>query len=105
MHIPVAPVQHILLDGEGIPRTINRRVKVKMIAQKYLIAGESAEAIAEHYGITLADVYAALVYYHDNRAYFGQQAHEIEPLAEDARRYSAELKAKILQRQQEKGEK
>lgn len=75
-----------------------------MIAQKHLSAGESAEAIAEHYGIRLADVYAALAYYHDNRAYFDEQAHDIEALAEEARRYSAELKAKILQRQRGEGD-
>lgn len=96
--------KHILLDDEGVPRTINRRVKVKMIAQKHLMAGENTETIAEHYGITLADVYAALAYYHDNRAYFDQQAREIEPLAEAARRYTTELKAKILERQQGEGE-
>lgn len=105
MNIPIAPVQHILLDDEGVPRTINRRVKVKMIAQKHLTAGESAEAIAEHYGIRLADVYAALAYYHDNRAYFDQQAREVEPLVEEAQRYTSELRSKILQRQQGDSEK
>ena len=105
MQIPVAPVQHILLDNKGVPRTINGRVKVKMIAQKYLIAMESVETIAGHYGISLADVYAALAYYHDNLTYFDQQVRESEPLTEEAQRYTAELKAKILQRQGRDGEK
>jgi uncharacterized protein (DUF433 family) len=92
------PVLHIQLDEQGIPRTINRQIKVNMIAQKHLIAGESVEAIAEHYDITLADVYAALSYYYDNRESFEQRAREIEPLAKEAQQYSDELKAKIQQR-------
>lgn len=98
MSAAIAPVQHILIDDEGIPRTINQRVKVKMIAQKHLIAGETVDDIAAHYGITLADVYAALAYYHDNLVYFEQQETELQPLADDARRYSAELKARINER-------
>jgi uncharacterized protein (DUF433 family) len=47
-------------------------VKVSMIAQRHLKAGETVEAIAAQYGITLADVYAALAYYYDNRAFFEQ---------------------------------
>lgn len=97
-----APVLHIMIDDDGIPRTINRRVKVKMIAQKYIWGKESVEDIAEHYGITLADVYAALSYYHDNQEYYEQQERELQPLIEEGKRYSAELKAKILKRMQEK---
>jgi uncharacterized protein (DUF433 family) len=92
------PMLHIELDESGTPRTINRRVKVRMIAQKHLNAGEPVEAIAAHYGITLADVYAALAYYYDNRASFDQHARELQPLIDDAQRYSDELKAKIRQR-------
>src|SRR5215207_1618156 len=93
---------HIEIDEDGIPRTINRRVKVKMIAQKVIVGGESVEAVAEHYGITLADAYAALAFYYDNRAYFEQKARELHPLIDDAERYSADLKAKILKRMQRK---
>jgi uncharacterized protein (DUF433 family) len=87
----------IQLDADGTPRTINRRVKVRMIAQKHLTAGESVEAIAEHYDITVADVYAALTYY-DNRASFEQHDRELQPLINEAQRYSDDLNAKIRQR-------
>lgn len=96
------PVIHILIDDDGIPRTINRRVKVKMIAQKFF-GGLTADEITEHYGIELADVYAALAYYHDNREYFEAQARELEPLIEEAKKYSADLKAKVLKRMADKG--
>jgi uncharacterized protein (DUF433 family) len=92
------PILHIQIDGEGTPRTINRRVKVSMIAQRHLKAGETVEAIAAQYGITLADVYAALAYYCDNRAFFAQHERELQPLIDDAQRYSDELKANIQKR-------
>ena len=91
------PVIHIQLDDDGIPRTINRHVKVKMIAQKDRV-GDTVNEITEHYSITVADVYAALAYYHDNLDYFDAQARELEPVIEEAKRYSATLKAKVLQR-------
>jgi hypothetical protein len=55
----LTPVVHILIDENGVARTINRRVKVKMIVQKHLLGGEPLLAIAEHYGIDLADVHAS----------------------------------------------
>jgi uncharacterized protein (DUF433 family) len=85
----------VQIDQHGIPRTINRRVKVMMIAQKHLKAGESIEAIADHYGITLADVHAALAYYYDNRIFFEQHEQKLQPYIEDAQRYSDQLKQKI----------
>ena len=92
------PVLHIQLDEDSTPRTINGHVKVNMIAQKHLKAGEAVESIAEQYGITVADVYAALTYYYDNHASFEQHKQELQPLLDDAQRYSDELKAKIEQR-------
>jgi uncharacterized protein (DUF433 family) len=94
------PILHIEIDEDGIARTINRRVKVKMIAQKHLMAGESVAEIAEHYAITPADVHAALAYYYDNRDDFEEQERELRPLIEEAQKYSEELKAKILKRMQ-----
>lgn len=96
------PVLHIELDEAGVPRTINRRVKVRMIAQMHLEAGASAEQIAEHYDIAVADVYAALAYYYDNRRYFEQQAAELQPLIDTARRQSEELRARLVERMQQK---
>jgi uncharacterized protein (DUF433 family) len=97
-----APVeqQRVQVADNGIPRTINRRVKVHMIAQKYGIGQQSPADIAEHYGITLADVHAALAYYYSNRAYFDERERAVEPIIEQARAYTAELKAKIQQRMQ-----
>ena len=94
------PIIHIELDEQAIPRTINRRVKVSMIALKYN-NGEPAEDIAAHYDITLADVYAALAYFHDNRAYFEAREQTVQPLLEQAKRNTADLNAKIEARLQQ----
>lgn len=93
-----APVLHIEFDDVGIPRTINRRVKVHMIAQMHLTAGETIETIAEHYGISLADVHAAMTYYYDNLPYFKQRERELQPLIDEAQQRTAELNARIRER-------
>lgn len=63
-----APVLHIQIDDNDIPRTIDKRVKVNMIAVKH-IYGVSADEIANHYGIDLAHIYATLAYYYDNQSH------------------------------------
>lgn len=66
------PVEHITVDGDT-PRTRNRNVKVRMIAQMHFDGGASVEEVAEHYEISLADVYSALTYYFDHKAYFDER--------------------------------
>ncbi|MEL7236367.1 MAG: DUF433 domain-containing protein, partial [Chloroflexota bacterium] len=90
-----APILHIEIDEYGAARTINGHVKVRMIAQKHLTARESVEEVAAHYDIEVADVYAALAYYHDNRASYDRQDRELESLIEAGKQRSAELKARI----------
>ncbi len=89
---------HIMLDEDGIPRTINRFVKVNMIALKHQ-NGDTPAELAEHYGITLADVYAALAYYHDNRPYFEARRRYIESLpmdnVVDGAAFRAEVEARM----------
>lgn len=69
-----------------------------MIAQKYVDGGESIDAIADHYGITVADVHAALAYYYDNLAHFAQRDAEIQPILDEAKRYTEALNARIRRR-------
>jgi uncharacterized protein (DUF433 family) len=92
------PIVHILIDEDSNARTINRRVKVKMIAQKYLLGGETIPVIADHYGIELADVHAALAYYYDNRAAMDAEIARDEALIQQVGVSNAELKSKIRQR-------
>ncbi len=92
------PILHIKLDNEGTPRTINGHVKVKMIARQHLEAGLSISEVAEHYGISLSDVYSALSYYHDNKAQMDVDREEIEALLEHVGVSNDDLKKKVLKR-------
>lgn len=61
----------------GKPRIAGHRIKVQDIAIWYEDMGLSADEIVYHYpSITLADVYAALAYYHDFREEIRQQIRE-----------------------------
>lgn len=93
----VAKVPTVLLqiDENGTPRTINKRVKVHMIASKHIHSKLSVEDVARHYDINVADVYAALAYYHENADYFSEREANLKSLQDDAREYTANLRAKI----------
>ena len=62
---------HITVEPEfcgGKPHVTGHRVKVQHVALWHERQGKSAdEIVAEHPGLTLADVHAALAYYYDNR--------------------------------------
>lgn len=92
-----APIMLIQIDDDGHARTVNRRVKVHMIALKHRY-GETIEAIAEHYGISLADVHAALTYYHDNKEAMDAETARKEALARELGVSGEELRMKIEQR-------
>jgi uncharacterized protein (DUF433 family) len=51
----------------GKPRIRGRRITVQDIAIWHEQLGQSADEIATEYGLTLADVYAALACYFDHR--------------------------------------
>lgn len=93
-----APALHVFLDDKGTPRTINRHVKVSMIVQKHLVGGQPLEDVAEHYEISVADVYAALAYYHDNKAAMDAETTHKEALTHEVGVSGATLRSKIEQR-------
>ena len=51
----------------GKPRIAGHRITVQNIVIWHELLGRSADEIAAEYNVTLADVYAALAYYHDHR--------------------------------------
>jgi len=97
-----SPVIHITIDDDGIPRTINRRVKVKMIVQRHIFADEPLQDIADFYGINLADTYAAMAYYYDNKSAIDAQFEESKRLMKKHGVSGAELRAKIEARLKQK---
>jgi len=62
--------QHIEITpgiAGGKPRIAGHRITVQDVAIWHERLGRSADEIATEYGLTLADVYAALTYYFDHR--------------------------------------
>lgn len=51
----------------GKPRILGHRITVQNIVIWHEFLGQSADEIAAEHNLSLADVYAALTYYHDNR--------------------------------------
>lgn len=51
----------------GRPRIAGRRIKVQDIVIWHEWQGKSPDEIASEYDLSLADIHAALAYYHDHR--------------------------------------
>jgi uncharacterized protein (DUF433 family) len=76
-----APVQHIAIDSKGIARVAGSRSRVSQIVVDYQTM--SPQEIVETYShLTLADVYAALSYYHDHQAEIDAEIREANQLYE-----------------------
>ena len=72
----------------GKPRIAGHRITVQNIVVWHERLGQSADEIAAEYGLTLADVYAALAYYYDHRA-------ELDEAIRADESYVAELRRRI----------
>ncbi len=69
------------------PRIAGHRITVQNIVIWHERMGRTADEIAADYGLSLADVYAALAYYHDHQF-------EIEKSIKDGKRFAEELRQK-----------
>jgi uncharacterized protein (DUF433 family) len=72
----------------GEPRLEGRRIRVKDIVMWYEYRGMSADEISFEYDLDLADIFAALAYYHAHRA-------ELRARWEAQQRLVEELKASV----------
>ena len=80
----------------GKPRIAGHRIRVQDVVVWHEQMGMSVDEIVSRYPfITLADVYAALAYYHDHFVEIRQQMQESEMFVQ-------ELKAKIPSKLQQK---
>ena len=83
----------------GKPRIAGRRITVQNIVVWHERMGKSADEIATEYGLTLADVYAALAYYFDRREEMDAAMREAEAEAERLRRRTpSKLRQKLKER-------
>ncbi|MGK7927991.1 MAG: DUF433 domain-containing protein [Spirulina sp.] len=91
--------EHIKIDPEicgGKPCIAGHRIRVQDVVIWHEQMGLSPdEIVSRHPTISLADVYAALVYYHDN-------FEEIRQHIQESERFVRELQAKIPSKVQEK---
>jgi uncharacterized protein (DUF433 family) len=69
----------------GKPRIANRRITVQDIAIWHERLGQSADQIATDFGLTLAEVYAALAYYFAHRDEVERSIRDGQTLAEAVR--------------------
>ena len=70
----------------GKPRIADHRITVQNIVIWHEWMGLSADEIAAEYGITLADVYAALAYYYDHHAEINESIQADEAFVEELRK-------------------
>ena len=81
----------------GKPRIAGHRIRVQDVVVWYDRMGISAdEIVSRHPQLSLADVYAALAFYHDHREEIEGQMETDEKLVEEMRRlYPSKLQAKL----------
>lgn len=82
----------------GKPRVAGHRVTVAQVAVWHERMGMSPDEIATDYGLTLADVHAALAYYFDHRADVDRSIAEDDAFAAELR---AETPSKLQDRLRE----
>jgi len=81
--------QHIEITpgvAGGKPRIAGHRITVQNIVIWHEWMGRGADEIAAEYGLTLADIHAALAYYYDHQAEMDAQMREQEEFVEALRR-------------------
>lgn len=84
----------------GKPRIAGHRIRVEDVVIWYERLGNSpSEIVSQHPGITLADVYAALAYYHDHQDEIRKDIEARERfVAEMEREYPSNLAEKLKSR-------
>jgi uncharacterized protein (DUF433 family) len=75
------------VNSDGAIRVRGSRVSLDSIVCDYL-AGSSAEEIADHYPVALADVYSVLGYYLSHRA-------ELDAVLQESRDQANQMRAEI----------
>ncbi len=80
----------------GKPRIAGHRIRVQDVVVWHERLGLSADEIATEYGLSLADVYAALAYYYDHREEIDRAIRVDEAfVAELRQRIPSKLRAKL----------
>jgi uncharacterized protein (DUF433 family) len=79
----VAPINHICVDDRGIAYIAGTRIKVRHIVVERNVWHKSPEEIQKEYpSLSLAQVYAALAYYYDQKDRIDAEIAEADQYAE-----------------------
>jgi uncharacterized protein (DUF433 family) len=80
----------------GRPRIAGHRITVQDIALWHERLGLSADEISDEYGLSLADIYAALAYYHEHRGEIDAAIHADDGFVEELRqRFPSKLRERL----------
>lgn len=80
----------------GQPRIRGHRITVRQIVTWHDRMGQSADEIATEHDVSVADVYAALAYYFDNREAIDQAATSADTIMKDIQaNTTSKLKQKL----------
>jgi uncharacterized protein (DUF433 family) len=97
---------HIELRGDSPLEAViaGKHYKAYLVAN--LAFNDGAEASAEHYGLSLADVYAAMSFYYDNKEAIQREKEALRELGRTKlnERDSSEVIAEIKERMKNKGD-
>lgn len=91
--------EHITIDpaiASGRPHISGRRISVRNIVIWHEQMGYSVDEIATEYGLTLAEIYAALAYYYDNKAVVDAEIRQSDVFVDTLRAKTPSLLARKL---------
>ncbi len=100
--------QHIEITpgiAGGKPHIAGHRITVQNIVIWHERMGKSADEIAAEYGLTLADIYAALAYYFDHRSEIDRSIEESKAFVEALQQSTPSRLRQKLQEQKRDGPK
>jgi uncharacterized protein (DUF433 family) len=85
--LPRVSVEHIVVDEKGYARIAGHRIKVMHLVQAQRALDYSAEQLQrEAYPhLSLAQIYAALAFYHDHQAEIDEQIRASDAFADEMR--------------------
>ncbi len=79
----------------GSPRIAGTRIRVRDIAEKYIVMEEAPAVIAREFGISISDVHEGLSYYYENTEEIQE---EIRKDREFIEKFRKEMQHEILSR-------
>ena len=95
--MPKAIESKIVADKlmSGSPRIAGTRIRVRDVAEKYIVIEESPAVIAREFGISLSDVHEVLSYYYEHTEEIQE---EIRKDREFIEKFRKEMQHEILSR-------